>query len=121
MSNTLKQTYPNGLDVQIFSLKTLEEVSRLTDDPTDHEHVSLYIYEHPERYSLYNQESGLPEKYWDLRLTVDTIEDFELIRSIYEELYPTNPDFLLDDILELLDKRPEVIDINKHIKQKMVH
>jgi len=121
VSNTLKQTYPNGLDVQIFSLKTLEEVSRLTDDPTDHEHVSLYIYEHPERYSLYNQESGLPEKYWDLRLTVDTIEDFELIRSIYEELYPTNPDFLLDDILELLDKRPELIDINKHIKQKMVH
>lgn len=121
VSNTLKQTYPNGLDTQVFSVKTLEEVAHLTMDPVDHEHVSLYIYEHPEKYSLFNMESGLPEKYWDLRLTVDTIEDFELIRSIYEELYLEKPNFSLGDILDLLDRKPELITINKHIQQKTVH
>ncbi|PKL70354.1 MAG: spore coat biosynthesis protein F [Methanomicrobiales archaeon HGW-Methanomicrobiales-1] len=121
VSNTLKQTYPNGLDAQVFSLKTLEEVASLTLDPVDHEHVSLYIYEHPERYTLFNLESGLPEKYWDLRLTVDTIEDFGLINSIYEELYPKNPRFTLEDILDLLDKKPDLININKQIQQKKVH
>jgi spore coat polysaccharide biosynthesis protein SpsF len=120
VSNTLRQTYPNGLDTQVFSLKTLEEVAELTQDPIDHEHVSLYIYEHPERFTLFNLDSNLPEKYWGLRLTVDTIEDFEVIRSIYEELYPANPSFSLNDVIGLLERRPELIEINREIKQKQV-
>lgn len=121
VSNTLKQTYPNGLDTQVFSLKILQEVAQLTQDPVDHEHVSLYIYEHPEKFLLFNLESDIPEKYWDLRLTVDTIEDFELIRTIFEELYPKNPNFSLEDILFLFEMRPELYEINKHIQQKKVH
>lgn len=120
VSNTLKRTYPRGLDVQVFSSATLAEVARLTDDPVDHEHVSLYIYEHPERFRLFNLESGLPEKYWDLRLTVDTPEDFALIQGIYERLYPGNPKFAMRDILDLLDRNPDLLDLNKHIRQKAV-
>jgi len=120
VSNTLRQTYPNGLDSQIFSRKTLEEVAELTQDPVDHEHVSLYIYEHPERFTLFNLDSNLPKKYWGLRLTVDTIEDFEVIRSIYEELYPENPSFSLTDVIGLLEKRPGLMDINRDIRQKQV-
>ena len=121
VSNTLKQTYPNGLDTRIFSTETLKKVASLTDDPVDHEHVSLYIYEHPEIFSLYNHESDLLEKYWDLRLTVDTIEDFALISTIYEKLYITNPNFRLPDIITLLEKEPELVRINQHIHQKPVH
>ncbi|MBI5937889.1 MAG: glycosyltransferase family protein [Betaproteobacteria bacterium] len=120
VSNTLKRTYPRGLDVQVFSASTLGEVARLTDDPVDHEHVSLYIYEHPERFRLYNLESGLSEKYWDLRLTVDTPEDFALIRDIYERLYPVNPTFAMKDVLLLLDQQPDLLDLNRHIRQKAV-
>jgi len=120
VSNTLRQTYPNGLDTQVFSLKTLKEVEELTQDPVDHEHVSLYIYEHPERYTLFNLDSNLPEKYRGIRLTVDTIEDFEVIRSIYEELYPANPSFSLDDVIGLLERRPELMEINRDIRQKQV-
>lgn len=120
ISNNLKLTYPNGLDAQVFSLKVLEEVARLTSDPVDHEHVSLYIYDHPERYKLYNLESNLPKKYWNLRLTVDTKEDFELVRIIFEELYPKNPNFSLEDILDLLEKKPKLMAINQHIQQKEV-
>ena len=120
VSNTLRQTYPNGLDTQVFSRKTLEEVVNLTQDPVDHEHVSLYIYEHPDRFTLFNLDSNLPEKYWGLRLTVDTIEDFEVISSIYEELYPENPSFSLGDVIGLIKRRPELMEINRDIRQKQV-
>jgi spore coat polysaccharide biosynthesis protein SpsF len=120
VSNALKQTFPIGLDTQVFSTAVLDQVAQLTNDPTDHEHVSLYIYEHPERFSLHNVESGLPDKYWNLRLTLDTLEDLALIRAIYEELYPKNPSFGLRDILELLERRPELIDLNRRIQQKQV-
>jgi spore coat polysaccharide biosynthesis protein SpsF len=120
VSNTLKITFPNGLDTQVFSTRVLQEVSNLSQDPADREHVSLYIYEHPERYSLHNVESDLPEKYWDLRLTVDTIEDFHLITNIYERLYSSNPAFNLHDVVDLLEREPELIEINREIRQKPV-
>ena len=50
--NMLEPTYPRGMDVQVFPTAVLAEVATLTDDPADREHVSLYIYEHPERYRL---------------------------------------------------------------------
>lgn len=120
VSNTLNRTYPRGLDVQVFSAETLGEVAKLTDDPVDHEHVSLYIYEHPKRFRLFNLESNLEQKYWDIRLTVDTPEDFALIRGIYEKLYPDNPEFATRDILALLDRTPELLELNRHICQKAV-
>jgi spore coat polysaccharide biosynthesis protein SpsF len=120
VSNILKRTYPRGLESQVFSTAVLEKVARLTQDPIDHEHVSLYIYEHPEIFSLFNVESDLPEKYWDLRLTVDTQEDFQLIKTIYELLYPQNPAFTLNDIIDLLEKRKDLLEINKNIHQKKV-
>jgi spore coat polysaccharide biosynthesis protein SpsF len=102
-------TYPDGFGIRVFSRDTLAEVARATDDPADREHVSLYIWNHPERYSLANVPSTLPTRYWDLRLTVDTADDFALIARIFEELYPTNPAFGLEDVLALLDRQPELM------------
>jgi spore coat polysaccharide biosynthesis protein SpsF len=120
VSNVLRRTYPVGLDTQIYSTEVLERVARLTDDPVDHEHVSIFIYSHPELFSLHDVESGLPdaESVGKLRLTVDTPEDFALVRTIYEELYPSRPDFELNDILSLLKRRPELLSLNSHIQQK---
>jgi spore coat polysaccharide biosynthesis protein SpsF len=120
VANVLKRTYPDGLDVQVFATVLLAEVASLTQDSADREHVSLYIYEHPERYKLHNVESDLAEKYWDVRLTLDTPEDYELIAAIYDELYPKNPAFTLKDVLHLLDRRPELLAINAEILDKQV-
>jgi len=120
VGNCLDRTYPRGLDVQVFSTRVLERVAQLTDDPVDHEHVSIYIYEHPQTFSIYNVSSGLPEKFREIRLTVDTREDFELIRTIYESLYPKNPHFTLMDILAFLDERRDLLELNKNIQQKKV-
>lgn len=120
VANRLRPTFPDGLGVRVFSTALLEKVASLTQDPVDRENVSLYIWEHPEKFSLHNVESDLQEKYWDLRLTVDTLEDFVLITKIYDELYPKNPAFGLHEILELMDRKSHLAEINRHIPPKRV-
>lgn len=118
VSNTLQRTYPLGLDTKVFSRAALEEVASLTQDPADHEHVSLYIYRHPDRFTLENVGSDAPQRHRDVRLTVDTPEDLSLVRAIYEELYPVRMDFTLGDVLALLDRRPDLVAINSGIPQR---
>ncbi len=119
-ANVVVPTYPRGLDAQVFPVRVLEEVAGLTQDPADREHVSLYIYEHPERYRLLNVASGLPGTVSELRLTVDTADDLALVTAIYDELYPANPAFGLSDIIALMDRRPALRTMNQHIRQKTV-
>ena len=119
-SNTLARTYPRGMDVQVFPLAVLEEVARLTNNPADREHVSLYIYEHPERFKLRSVQSDLPASAADLRLTVDTPADFDLVNQIFEKLYPANPQFALADILELFAHEPHLVTLNNDVQQKAV-
>lgn len=120
VSNVLPYTTPRGTDVRVFSTAALARVDELTDDPADREHVSLYFMERPGEYRLRNVETALPAFAADLRLTVDTPEDLELIRRIFEELYPVKPEFTLGDVLELLQGRPELIELNRHVEQKRV-
>ncbi len=120
MVNRLDGSYPPGLGLRIFRRETLEKVDSLTKDPVDREHVTLYIWEHPELFSIYHFQNNLDPKYWDLRLTVDNEEDFILIESIFQELYPKDPRFGLYDIIDMLQRRPELIEINRHIKDKPI-
>lgn len=110
----------NHLDVQVFPLSVLEKVAQLTNDPADREHVSLYIYEQPGRFRVLDVSDTLPTGVTNLRMSVDTPEDFRLISSIYERLYPTTPAFTLQDILDLFSREPELLEINKYIQQKPV-
>lgn len=119
-ANILERTYPRGMDVQVFPTNVLAEVAELTDDPADREHVSLYIYKHPERYRLLNVASKLPPEAAALRLTVDTQEDLRLITGIYERLYPAKRDFSLADIIELMEREPALKTINRGVQQKAV-
>jgi len=112
----LVKTFPIGLDAKLFTTKTLEEVANITNDPADRENVSLYIYEHPEKYKLLNIEAKGKQRRPDLRLVVDHQEDFDLLEIIYNELYDINPEFSYDDILDLFKRRTELIEINRDIE-----
>jgi len=120
VSNTLDYTTPIGTDVRVFSTESLAEIERVSQDPADREHVSLHYWENPEKYRLRNVRTEIPPEVKDLRLTVDTPEDFELISRVFEELYPTNPAFSLWDIVELFERKPELTKINQNIQQKAV-
>jgi spore coat polysaccharide biosynthesis protein SpsF len=114
-SNTLERTYPRGMDVQAFPFAVLEEVDRLTDDPADREHVSLYIYEHPERYRLVGIEARGRRRRPDLRLTLDTAVDLAVIRAVYEALWRENPAFTIEDVIDYLDAYPELAELNRSV------
>ena len=116
VSNTIKRTFPRGLDVEVFSFKSLQESHKLATLPSDREHVTPFIYNAPERFRLDAILNGTDESRH--RWTVDTPEDFELIRRIFEALYPTNPRFSLADVLTLLEQNPSWFEINSHIRQK---
>jgi spore coat polysaccharide biosynthesis protein SpsF len=120
VSNTLNRRYPRGLDAQVFGVNLLDEVSRLTNENADRENVSLYIYEHPERYKLGSVEAPEELNHPDWRWTLDTKEDFEFLKTIYEALYKTKKDFDSYDILNFLRKNPHVLKINERIQQKAV-
>jgi len=108
VSNVPKRTYPIGMETQVFPTRVLSEVAARTNDPLDREHVSRYIYHHTDSYRIVTVESGLPEQWHGFGLTLDTPEDYDLIRQVFEELYPSNPEFKLGDILGCLEGRPEL-------------
>lgn len=117
-----KREIPIGMDVRVFSYKELKHISLVTDDSEDREHVSLYFFRAgKDKYKLRNLE--IPDKWkrgYNVRLTLDTKEDFEVIKLIYEELSNLNPDFSLEDILNFTDKNMHVTEINSEVKQKKV-
>lgn len=116
ISNSLKRSYPRGMDTEVFSFVVLEEAYLEAQAQPAREHVTPFLYQHPERYRLGNVALEKDESVQ--RWTVDTREDFELIRRILEALYPVNPEFTLEDILALLLKYPEWLGINAHVEQK---
>lgn len=119
-SNVLERCYPIGMDTQVFSTAVLADAARRTDDPEDREHVSLYIYRHPEIYSLRHVPAPAYRHRPTQRLTLDTPEDLELIRRIYDALHPRDSAFGLDDILALLDSIPEWVAINADVRHRWV-
>lgn len=120
VSNVIDRRYPRGLDTQVFAVSVLEEVSKLTNDTADRENVSLYIYEHPEKYKLGSVKAPEEMNHPDWRWTLDTKEDFEFLKTVYEALYKVKKDFNSYDVLDLLKKDPYILKINERIKQKAV-
>lgn len=115
VSNVRPPTFPDGIDTEVFSFETLEKAWRLAKLPSEREHVTAFIADHPEIFRIgnlkYNKDLS------DMRLTVDNEEDFILIKKIFRLLYKKNKDFKLEDVLNLLEGRPELLLINRHIKR----
>ena len=120
VSNDLVRTFPLGLDVEIFKTVDLRKVEQNVHIPEVREHVSLFFYTHPERYYLANVEAPFFLHHPEYRLTLDTEEDYKLIRLIYENLYPSNPFFDAYAIVRLLLSHPEYLRINHDIHQKKI-
>ena len=117
-SNVIKRTFPRGLDVEVFNFMVLEKAHKEAKENYQREHVTPYIYEHPEIFKLQNIIAKGMLKRPEIRLTVDTKEDLRLIREIYKHLYEPERVFYTKEIIELLDEHPELKKINARIKQK---
>ncbi|CUH94423.1 hypothetical protein P22_0489 [Propionispora sp. 2/2-37] len=118
VGNQLVRTYPLGFSVEIFRTRDLRLVEQTISDPSVREHVSLYFYEHPELYKLSNVEAPHYLRHPEYRLTLDSEDDYQVIKNIYEELYPADPAFSLYDITRYLQQNPKIQLMNQHIQQK---
>ncbi len=86
VSNTIDRTYPRGLDIEVFSFNALEKAFKEAVSLRDKEHVTPYIWDNPKIFKLAQYKNS--ENYSNLRWTLDTEEDFQLINKIYNLLYP---------------------------------
>ena len=118
-SNSLTRTYPRGLDTEVFSFKALEEAWNEAKKDHEREHVTPYIIENPDKFKLLNVANDIDLSH--LRWTLDTKEDFEFIDAIYQNICLDKGIFSMSDILSLLDIKPELININQHIRQKSIY
>jgi spore coat polysaccharide biosynthesis protein SpsF len=109
-------SYPRGTDTEVCSFNTLKEAYDEGHSRSDREHVTAFIHTRPDRYNIWRAQSG--RDWGKYRLTVDTPEDFVLIKEIMERLYPVNRYFGLSDVIELLESNPELPEINAAIRQK---
>ena len=112
-SNTLKETYPDGEDVEVFTFASLKKAWKDAKLASEREHVTPYIRNNPDIFkhaSLENKED-LSQKRW----TLDNADDLEFLRLVYKYLYSKNPLFNMDDILALINEKPEIEKINQHI------
>lgn len=118
LSNMLEPTWPYGMAVEVFSAATLAEAYSEAREDAEREHVTPFIYWRPSRYRLKSltMSPNLSHHRW----TVDTPEDFELVRRILEALYPRQPRFEMSDVLALLAAHPDWEEINRHVMQKTV-
>lgn len=110
-----KRTFPRGLDVEIFSFDKLEEAFINAIEPYQLEHVTPYIYEHGVIGNYINNVD-----YSKYRWTLDTDEDWTLINEIYRHLYHGKHNFYFEHVLRLMEKYPELSQINEHVEQKKV-
>jgi glutamate-1-semialdehyde 2,1-aminomutase/spore coat polysaccharide biosynthesis protein SpsF len=114
VTNTLRYTYPNGMDVEVFSFAALEKAWREARLPAEREHVTPYL-RASGRFRVFNVENEADLSKRNLRWTVDEPADLEFVRAVYARLGGDKQPFGLSDILELLDKEPDLMQINSGI------
>lgn len=116
LSNSLKETFPRGFDVEIFTFNSLKEAYENATLEYEKEHVTPYIYLNQDKFTIKNYYNS--NKYQNYRLTLDTYEDYLVIKNIYDNIYKEDSMFFYEDIISYLNQYPEIANINQHIKQK---
>lgn len=81
-SNTIERTYPDGLDVEVFSFEALEKAFLNARIESDKEHVTRYIYTHPDDFQIVQLKNDIDYSY--IRWTLDNIDDFYFFSHFYE-------------------------------------
>ncbi len=118
-SNKIIHTFPWGLDVEVISFATLEKAHQAATESYQKEHVTIYIYEHPEIFKLESVEASGVFRRPELRLTVDTPEDWQLMKEIYNRFYQPGKIINTEEAIIFLDKHPEVAQINIDYQQRL--
>lgn len=111
----LSEDYPDGLDTEVAKFSALEESWKKAKFLSEREHVTLYLRNHKNDFQI--KTIPCEQNLAAMRWTVDEPQDFEFITQVFAELYAAKPDFAMEDILNLLSNKPEVMTVNQGIQR----
>ena len=121
VTNVVKPSYSQGIDVQIFKFELLKWVEENINDRVVKEHVSIHFYENPHKYKTYHMLAPKELYAPNIRMQLDYKEDLIFIKKIYKYLLPEKGfSFSYKDILQLLIEKPKLLEINKNCKEKKI-
>ena len=110
LTNAYVRTFPYGTEVEIFSFESLEKAWKNATKPSEREHVTPYLYNNSGNFKIFNVEH--PKNISNLRWTIDRKNDLTLVKSIISKI--KKRPILMNDILDLFSKEPELFEINKN-------
>lgn len=110
-SNTIKETFPDGLDCEVIKFSILEEAWKKARLSSEREHVTPFIINSNYKKGCVVNSINRGKERW----TLDTDKDYEFIKTVFDELYAENPEFNADEVYALLDAKPEIRKINSDI------
>jgi len=112
-SNVLPPTFPDGLDVEVFSFNALAKAWKEATLKSEREHVTPYIWKNEKTFRRMTLKNKVDLS--KIRLTIDEPEDMIVVNEILKEL--KDDDFTLNEIMEIIKKKPYILDPNKKIKR----
>jgi spore coat polysaccharide biosynthesis protein SpsF len=110
-SNTIEETYPDGLDCEAFSFHTLWRMDREAAYQFEREHVTQYAKRNPDKFNLKNLRAA--ENYNAERWTLDEPDDYGFLRAVYDGIGKTF--FGMEDVLRFLERNPDIRRLNQGI------
>lgn len=117
VGNDLKTTYPTGFEVEVIRSSAMFTANKLCDDPSIREHGTLFVRLNPNIFKLHNFEFENPYDFLP-ELTLDTEQDFELIKTVLDHFGGINTEFSLFDILDFFNKNIYLMNINKGTERR---
>ena len=105
--------FAEGLDCEALTMDALEVAWRQAGLQSEREHVTLYIDNHPELFTVRTLDNDRDDSL--IRITVDEPQDFEVVSTLLAKLYPANPAFGIEDIREFLAANPGIAALNSHV------
>jgi spore coat polysaccharide biosynthesis protein SpsF len=117
--NNSPPTFPEGIDTEVFTYNSIEVAALNSIDPFEREHVTQYFY----RNKAIFRQANYPyiRDISNLRWTIDTELDLRFAREIYENLYTEGEIFYLEDILNLIERKPGLKEINKNVERSAMY
>ncbi len=120
-SISASKTFPHGLDHEVFSFTALEKAYKNATQDYEKEHVTPYIYKsNPDLFKITVLDASSDLYGPDIRITIDTEEDYALLCVLFDSLYRQKECFDAKDVIRIFTEKPWIRIINKRIVQKKI-
>ncbi len=119
VTNNYPPSFPEGLDCEVFSSKLLCEMEEKSNDSFEREHVTQYVFNHSLEFRIGNVQNDENLSY--LRWTIDTEEDLNMVRAVYEHRSNKDGLLLMNEILDILKRHPEITKINSNVARSAMY